>query len=141
MKTLNVLMIEDDLGDVILTREAMKLATTCLRLHTVDDGETALAFLRRHPPFQDSPRPNIILLDLNLPKINGLEVLQEIKNDNDLKMIPVIVLTTSKLEADVIQSYRLGANCYVAKPMSLDEFMRTINLIEQFWFKLACIPQ
>ncbi|HWU85615.1 MAG TPA: response regulator [Rhodocyclaceae bacterium] len=137
MKPVEVLLVEDDPGDVILTQEGLRASKLHINLHVVDNGEKALAFLHRTPPYEDAPRPGLIILDLNLPRVNGMEVLRDIKSDDELKMIPTVILTTSRAEEDVVRSYKLGANCYVSKPLNLDEFVKVVSSIENFWFTVV----
>jgi len=137
MKPVEVLLVEDDPGDVILTKEGLRASKLHINLHVVDNGEKALAFLHREPPYEDAPRPGLIILDLNLPRVNGMEVLREIKSNDELKTIPTVILTTSRAEEDVVRSYKLGANCYVSKPLNLDEFVKVVSSIENFWFTVV----
>lgn len=137
MKPVEVLLVEDDPGDVILTQEGLRASKLHINLHVVDNGEKALAFLHREPPYDDAPRPGLIILDLNLPRINGMEVLKEIKSNEALQTIPTVILTTSRAEEDVVRSYKLGANCYVSKPLNLDEFVKVVSSIESFWFTVV----
>ncbi len=136
-----ILLIEDSLPDVRLTERALKNGTLNKRVSVVRDGEQALAFLRRQGEYADAPRPDIILLDLGLPKKNGAEVLAEIKMDPALKRIPVIVLTTSDAEQDVLDTYDRHANAYTKKPVDMDEFVKTIKMIEDFWLSLVILPR
>jgi CheY-like chemotaxis protein len=138
-KIAEVLLVEDSPGDVRLTREALKDSVPPSRFNVVRDGEEALAFLRRQGPYHNAPSPDLILLDLNLPKKDGREVLAEIKQDPDLKRIPVVVLTTSEAEQDIVRAYDLHANCYITKPMDLDDFLETIREIHRFWFAVGRI--
>jgi two-component system, chemotaxis family, response regulator Rcp1 len=135
-----ILLVEDNPGDVRLTKEALKEGKVYSNLHWAKDGVEALEFLRRRGKFADVPRPDIILLDLNLPKKDGREVLSEIKNDDDLKRIPVVILTTSKAEEDVVRSYQLHANCYVTKPVDLDKFIVVVQSIDRFWLTVVTLP-
>ena len=137
---IEILLVEDNPGDVRLTREALKEGKVYSNLHTVKDGVEAMEFLRRQGKFKDAPRPDIILLDLNLPKKDGREVLQEIKTDDLLKRIPVVVLTTSKAEEDVLRTYDLHANCYVTKPVDLEKFMVVVKSIDVFWLTVVTLP-
>lgn len=139
-KAIQVLMVEDDAGDVQLTREALKDSKLMIDLHVVDDGEKALNFLRRQAPFAKAPRPDLILLDLNLPKVDGREVLQIVKTDAALRPIPIVVVTTSDADADIERSYGLGANCYVTKPIGLDQFVKVVRSIEEFWMTVVKLP-
>ena len=135
-----ILLVEDNPGDVRLTKEALKEGKVYSNLHWAKDGVEALEFLRRQGKFTDVPRPDIILLDLNLPKKDGREVLAEIKNDDDLKRIPVVILTTSKAEEDVLRSYQLHANCYVTKPVDLEKFIVVVQSIDKFWLTVVTLP-
>ena len=136
-----ILLIEDSLPDVRLTERALKNGTLAKQVSVVRDGEQALAFLRRQGEYANAPRPDIILLDLGLPKKNGAEVLAEIKKDPALKRIPVIVLTTSDAEEDVLDTYDLHANAYTKKPVDMEEFVNTIKMIEDFWLSLVILPR
>jgi two-component system, chemotaxis family, response regulator Rcp1 len=137
---IEILLVEDNPGDVRLTREALKEGKVYSNLHTVKDGVEAMEFLRRQGKYKAVPRPDIILLDLNLPKKDGREVLEEIKTDEDLKRIPVVVLTTSKAEEDVLRTYNLHANCYVTKPVDLEKFMVVVKSIDIFWLTVVTLP-
>ena len=137
---IDILLVEDNPGDARLTKEALCDAKVRNRLSIVEDGEEAMAFLRRKGRYADAPRPDIVLLDLNLPKKDGREVLAEIKADEDLRRIPVVILTTSKSEEDILKSYNLNANCYVTKPVDLDQFIRVVRTIEDFWFTIVKLP-
>lgn len=134
---LEVLLIEDNPADADLTREALARGKLHLNLHHVLDGEEALGYLRREGPFADVPRPDLLLLDLNLPRRSGREVLAEVKADPEFRAIPVVVLTSSNAEQDIAQSYALGANCYVTKPVGLKEFESIVLAIESFWFSVV----
>ena len=136
-----VLLVEDNPGDVRLTLEALKEGNVLNRVSVVPDGVEAMAFLRRQGPYADAPRPNLILLDLNLPKKDGREVLAEIKADPDLKRIPIVILTTSQAEEDIARTYDLHANCYVTKPVDLDKFLEVVRSIEDFWLAFVQLPQ
>ena len=140
IRLMDILLVEDNPGDVRLTREALREGKFLNRLHVAPDGVEALAFLRRGPGHESAPRPDLILLDLNLPKKSGLEVLAEIKNDPDLQIIPVIILTSSQAEEDIVKAYRSHANCYIAKPVNLEAFLQVVLSIENFWLGLAKIP-
>jgi two-component system, chemotaxis family, response regulator Rcp1 len=135
-----ILLVEDNPGDVDLVREAVEHNKVCNELHVVTDGVEALAFLRRQGEFADAPRPDLILLDLNLPRKDGREVLAEIKADEQLKRIPVVVLTTSKQEEDILKAYNLNANCYVTKPLDLDQFLHVVKSIDSFWLGIVALP-
>ena len=135
-----ILLVEDNLGDARLTREALKEGKVYNNLHWVKDGVEALDFLYQRGAHKDAPKPDIILLDLNLPKKDGREVLQDIKNDEKLKRIPVVILTTSKAEEDVLRSYDLHANCYVTKPVDLEKFIVVVQSIDRFWLTVVTLP-
>jgi CheY-like chemotaxis protein len=135
-----ILLVEDNPGDIRLTREILREGKVPNTLHSVVDGVEAMAFLRRQGSFAHSPRPDLILLDLNLPKKDGREVLAEIKADLQLRQIPVVVMTTSKADEDVLRSYDLHANCYIPKPVDLDQFIRVIRSIEDFWLTVVKLP-
>jgi len=137
---IEILLVEDNLGDVRLTQEALKEGKVHNNLSVVADGAAAMAYLRQQGRFGAAVRPDIILLDLNLPKKNGREVLAEIKQDDRLKHIPVVILTTSKADEDVLKSYNLYANCYITKPVDLDQFIRVIQSIENFWLTIVKLP-
>jgi two-component system, chemotaxis family, response regulator Rcp1 len=136
----NVLLVEDNPGDVRLTMEALREAKMHNRVYVAQDGVEALAFLRKEGKYAEMPRPDLILLDLNLPRKNGREVLEEIKTDEDLKCIPVVVLTSSSAEQDVLRAYKLNANCYVTKPVDLDQFLSVVKSIEDFWMSVVKLP-
>jgi CheY-like chemotaxis protein len=140
LRAIEILMVEDNPGDVRLTREALKGGKIWNQLHVVEDGVAALDFLHRNPPHQGAPRPDLILLDLNLPKKDGREVLAAIKADPSLKLIPVVILTTSQAEEDVIKAYALNANCYVTKPVDFLQFTRIVQAIESFWLTVVTLP-
>ncbi len=139
-RVLNVLLVEDDPADVELTQEALNGSKLYTNLHVVENGEEAMAFLRKEGKYADAETPDLILLDLNMPKKDGREVLSEVKADDDLKSIPVVVLTTSTAEEDILRSYNLGANCYVTKPVGLEEFMKVVDTIDCFWFTVVKLP-
>ncbi|MHB9073952.1 MAG: response regulator [Desulfobaccales bacterium] len=139
-KLAEILLVEDDPADVELTRETLADAKVLTRLHVVGDGLEALAFLRREEKYAEAPRPDLVLLDLNLPRMDGRAFLAEIRADDRFKSIPVVVLTTSQAEEDIVKSYRLGANCYITKPVGLAEFTRVVNAIQAFWFTIVCLP-
>lgn len=139
-KTAEILLIEDNLGDIRLIKEAFKEGKIINRVSVVEDGEAAMAFLRREGPYAGAVRPDLILLDLNLPKKDGREVLAEIKADEDLKRIPVVVLTTSQAEEDILRTYDLHANCYVAKPVDLEQFLAVVRSIEDYWLAIVKLP-
>ena len=139
-RPVEILLVEDNPGDVRLTVEALKENKLHNNLHVVGDGEEAMAFLRRESEYADVPRPDLILLDLNMPKKDGRETLAEIKEDPDLKRIPVVILTTSQAEEDVLKTYDLHANCYVTKPVDLDQFIKVVKAIEAFWLTIVRLP-
>jgi len=138
---IQVLLVEDSPGDVRLTQEAFRDANTSIQLHVTTDGVEAMAFLRHEGKHVHAPRPDLILLDLNLPKMDGREVLAHIKEDKDLKTIPTVILTTSESEADIAKSYQLQANCYLCKPVQLDAFDNLVKSINDFWLTKAKLPQ
>ena len=140
MKVIEILLVEDNPGDVDLAREALETGKVRNTLHVVGDGEAAMAFLRREGPYTGLPRPDLVLLDLNLPKKDGREVLAEIKADEALRRIPVVVLTTSKAEEDILKTYNLHANCYITKPIDLHQFIKVVHAIEDFWFTIVKLP-
>lgn len=140
-RPVEVLLVEDNPGDVRLTQEALKDGRVMVNLTVAADGVEALEILRRTGAFSGRARPDLILLDLNLPRKNGREVLEEIKADEELKRIPVIVMTTSKAEQDVYKAYNLNANCYVTKPVDLDDFLNVVRSIEDFWLTIVTLPQ
>ncbi|HUE97028.1 MAG TPA: response regulator [Longimicrobiaceae bacterium] len=135
-----ILLVEDNPGDVRLTREAFKDAKVRNNLHVVDDGVKALEFLRSEGEYAAAPRPDLILLDLNLPRKGGREVLQEIKSDPDLLQIPVVVLTSSEADQDIAQAYELHANCFITKPVDLDQFLSVVRSLEDFWLTIVRLP-
>jgi len=137
----DVLLVEDSPGDVRLTQEAFREANVEIKLSVAEDGVEAMAFLRREGPHVDAPRPDLILLDLNLPRMDGREVLALIKADEMLKSIPTVILTTSESEADIVKSYSLQANCYLSKPVELDAFEALVKSINDFWLTRAKLPQ
>ena len=137
---IEILLVEDNPGDVRLTKEALKEARVRNHLHVARDGAEAMSFLRREGPHAGAPRPDLVLLDLNLPKRNGREVLADIKGDPSLQHIPVVILTTSQAEQDIFESYRLRANAYVTKPVDLEQFLKVVSAIEQFWLEIVRLP-
>jgi len=140
LKPIDILLVEDSPTDILITQEAFEQAKLLVQLHVVEDGVAALAFLRQQEPYAAAPRPDLILLDLNLPKKSGREVLAELKSDEDLKLIPVVILTTSQAEEDVLKSYNLHANCYIAKPVDFAKFVEVVHSIEHFWFNVVTLP-
>lgn len=137
---IEILLVEDSPGDVRLTQEALRTAKVQNNLTIVSDGVEATSFLLRQGKYADAPRPDLILLDLNLPKKSGREVLEEIKVDPSLKSIPVVILTTSVAEEDILRSYQLYANCYITKPVDLDQFLKVIKTIDNFWLAIVKLP-
>ncbi len=140
LRPVDILLVEDNPGDVRLVREALQDGKLINQLSAVSDGQQALAFLRKQGNYAQVRRPDLILLDLNLPKKDGREVLAEIKADTDLRRIPVVVVTSSQAEEDILKSYNLHANCYVAKPVNLDRFVQVVKSIEQFWLSIVKLP-
>jgi chemotaxis family two-component system response regulator Rcp1 len=138
---IEVLLVEDSPGDVRLTREAFKDAKVHVNLHVAPDGTEAMAFLLREGEHSTAPRPDLILLDLNLPKKDGREVLEEIKKNDNLKTIPVVILTTSASDADILRSYMLHANCYITKPVDLQGFLTVVKSIDGFWLSVVQLPR
>ncbi|MGW5054120.1 response regulator [Actinokineospora sp. NPDC004072] len=140
LKAIDVLLVEDDEGDVLMTREAFEHYKIRNELHVVRDGEQAVQFLRREGSYADAPRPDLVLLDLNLPRFDGRQVLAEIKSDATLRSIPVVVLTTSEAEEDIVRSYELHANAYVTKPVDFDRFIEVIRKIDEFFVTVVKLP-
>lgn len=140
-RPIEILLVEDNPGDVRLTIEGLKEGKVRNNLHVARDGVEALEFLRRQGPFANAVRPDLILLDLNLPRKDGREVLSDIKRDPALMTIPVVVLTTSRAEQDVLHSYQLQANCYITKPVDLEQFITVVRSIEDFWLTIVTLPQ
>ena len=138
---IEILLIEDNPGDARLATEALREAKVHNNLHWVADGEEAISFLRRQGDRAEAPRPDLILLDLNLPRRDGRQVLEEIKADPTLRRIPVVVLTTSQAEEDILKAYNLNANCYITKPVDLDQFMKVVKTIEDFWLTIVKLPK
>jgi chemotaxis family two-component system response regulator Rcp1 len=139
-KPIDILLVEDNPGDVRLTREALKEGKVRNTMSVAEDGVEAMEFLRRQGRFKDVPQPDLILLDLNLPGKDGREVLAEIKGDPDLKHIPVVILTTSRDEQDILKAYDCYANCYIAKPLDLDRFIQVVKAVEEFWLEIVKLP-
>jgi CheY-like chemotaxis protein len=139
--TIVLLLVEDDPGDVTMTREALNEAKVLHDLHVVDNGEAAIAFLRQEPPYADAPRPDLIFLDLNLPRMDGREVLGIVKSDESLRRIPLVVLTTSDSQDDIARSYDLHANAYVTKPVGLESFLTAVRQIDDFFLTVAKLPE
>ena len=140
VRPIEILLIEDNPGDARLTREALREARVGNRLSHVNDGVEAMAFVRREPPFADAPRPDLILLDLKLPRKDGREVLAELKADPVLRLIPVVVLTTSEAEQDILRTYELHGNCYITKPVDLEKFLHIVRAVESFWLAIVKLP-
>ncbi len=140
-RLVEILLVEDNPGDVRLTKEAMKEGTIRNNLSVASDGVEAMAFLRREGKHADAPRPDVVLLDLNLPKKDGRSVLKEIKEDPNLRRIPVVILTSSKADEDVLNSYDLHANCYVTKPGDLEQFIEVVKSVEDFWLQIVKLPK
>ena len=140
-RLVEILLVEDNPGDVRLTKEAMKEGKIRNNLSVASDGVEAMAFLRREGKYADAPRPDVVLLDLNLPRKDGRAVLKEIKEDPNLRRIPVVILTSSKAEEDVLNSYDLHANCYVTKPGDLEQFIEVVKSVEDFWFQIVKLPK
>jgi two-component system response regulator len=139
-RPIEILLVEDSPADILITREAFEEARLLNDIHVVEDGIQAMEFLRREGIYASAPRPDLILLDLNLPRKNGREVLAEIKADNSLKVIPVIILTTSNAHDDILQAYDLHANCYVVKPVGFESFLKAVQTIRNFWFSVVALP-
>ena len=140
VQPIEILLVEDNPGDVDLTREALDGGKIKNMLHVAVNGEEAMAFLRQKGKYTDAPRPDLVLLDLNLPRMDGREVLNEIKSDEDLKRIPIVVLTSSKAEEDILKVYNLHANCYITKPLDVLQFLKVVHVIEDFWFTIVKLP-
>ena len=140
VRPIEVLLVEDDEGDVLMTREALDEGKVFNRLSVVGDGVEAIAYLRREQPYADATRPDLVLLDLNLPRRDGRQVLEDVKTDPDLRRIPIVVLTTSEAEEDVLRSYDLHANAYVTKPVDFDRFVEVIRQIDDFWISVVRLP-
>lgn len=141
MRPIEILLVEDDPGDVELTRETLVESKVMLNLNVASDGIEALAYLRKEGSFAEAVTPDLLLLDLNLPRKDGREVLEEVKADPQLRSIPVIVLTTSQAEEDILRSYGLGANCYIPKPVGFEQFTEVVRSIEEFWFTVVRLPR
>lgn len=141
MRTIHILLVEDNLGDIRLTQEALKDGKIANTLVVVKDGVQALNYLHKRPPYADASTPDLVLLDLNIPKKNGIEVLAEIKSNEKLKNIPVVILTTSSSEQDVLQTFEYHANCYITKPVDFEQFINVIKLIDDFWLSVVKLPE
>ena len=140
VKAIEILLVEDNPGDTDLIREGLENSKIHNRLQVVEDGEKAIAYLHREPPYANASRPDLILLDLNLPRKDGREVLAEIKEDKSLKRIPVVILTSSKAEEDILKTYNLHANCYISKPIDVRQFLNVVKSIENFWLSIVILP-
>ena len=140
VNAIEVLLVEDDPGDVVMTREALAESKVMTQLHVVANGEDAMRFLRREAPYEDAPRPGLVLLDLNLPRMDGREVLAEVKADPDLRRIPVVVLTTSQAEEDILRSYDLHANAFISKPVDFDRFVEVVRQVDSFYISVVSLP-
>ena len=140
IRPIDILLVEDNPGDIDLAREALELNKLYNSLHVVKDGIAAMDFLRKTGKYNKSPRPDLIILDLNLPKKDGRQVLAEIKEDENLKRIPVVILTSSRAEEDVLKTYNMHANCYITKPIDLHQFLRVVQSIESFWLSMVVLP-
>ncbi|RSM74750.1 response regulator [Kibdelosporangium aridum] len=141
LRPIDILLVEDDPGDVLMTREALADNKVSNKLHVVSDGVEAMQFVRGETPYEHAPRPGLILLDLNLPRKNGQEVLAELKNDEDLRTIPVVILTTSEADEDIVRSYQLHANAYVTKPVDFDRFVEAVRQIDDFFLTVVKLPR
>lgn len=137
---IDILLVEDNQGDIDLAKEALDMGKLHNSLHVVQDGMVAMDFLRKKGAYVTAPRPDLIILDLNLPKKDGRQVLAEIKGDESLKRIPVVILTTSSAEEDILKTYNLHANCYITKPIDLNQFLRVVQSIEEFWLSIVVLP-
>ncbi len=140
-RTVEILLVDDNIGDVVLTKEALKAAEFASHVSVVRDGIEAIEFLRHSGKFANARRPDLILLDINMPRKNGCEVLEEIRCDEDLRLIPIVILTSSEAEEDIRRSYELGANCFVTKPADLDEMVKVVQAINHFWITIARLPR
>lgn len=141
LKSIDILLAEDSPGDADLAKEALEESKLKNTLYTVVDGQEALDFLYKKGEYANVPRPDLILLDLNMPRVDGREVLKIVKEDHDLRSIPVVILTTSKAEEDILKSYNLHANCYITKPLDLDKFIEVVHAIENFWISIVALPK
>ncbi len=140
LKPVNILLVEDNPGDIRLTQEAFKEGRVGNNLSVVRDGLEAMSYLRKEGVYSDAKKPDLILLDLNLPKKNGSEVLAEVKSDEELKKIPIVVLTTSDAEKDILKTYNLHVNCYIKKPVDFEEFIKVVRAIDDFWLEIVILP-
>jgi len=137
---IDILIVDDDTGDIELTREALSTSKFILRISEVHDGEECMDYLHNRGEYSDALKPDLILLDLNMPRKDGRETLEEIKSDSDLRMIPVVILTTSEAAEDIVKTYTVGANCYITKPVGLDQLQKVVSMIESFWFTIVKLP-
>lgn len=140
VQPLEILLVDDDAGDVELTRESLSDSKLAINMSVAGDGVEAMEFLRREGKYSNAPRPDLILLDLNMPRKDGRQALAEIKADDSLRSIPIVILTTSSAEEDIVKTYNLGANCYVTKPVGFDQFQKVVEAIEGFWFTVVKLP-
>ena len=140
-KLFHILLVEDSPADVLLTKEALADSKLLVELHVAEDGIQAMEFLRHNGPYSDAPTPDLVLLDLNLPLKDGREVLAEVKADPQLRSIPIVVLTTSQAEEDILRAYGLHANCYITKPVDFESFVNVVRSIQQFWFSIVTLPK
>ena len=140
-RNIEILLVDDNVGDVVLTKEALKGASFSNRVSTAHDGVEAIEFLHRRGKFANAPKPDLVLLDINMPRKNGCEVLNDIRNDKELTLLPVIILTSSEAEDDICRAYELRANCYVTKPVDLDEMVKVVQAIDHFWTTVAKLPR
>lgn len=140
LKAIDILLAEDNIGDIRLTEEAIKESKLKINLHVVMNGEEAMKYLRKEGKYENEPRPDLIVLDLNMPKKDGRQTLAEIKSDQKFKKIPVVILTISKAEKDVLESYEHHANCYITKPLDMDKFVDVVKTLDNFWFSIVTLP-
>ncbi len=140
LKPVDILLVDDDAGDILLTKKALTNDKICNSIHVANDGVEALAFLRKEGEYTNAPRPDLILLDLNMPRMDGREALAKIKQDENLRSIPVVVLTTSDSNQDILQSYDLQASCYITKPVDLEQFVGVVRTLKEFWFSIVKLP-
>ena len=140
-RNIEILLVDDNVGDVVLTKEALKSASFTNRVSTAHDGVEAIEFLHRRGKFENAPKPDLVLLDINMPRKNGCEVLNEIRHDEELKLLPVIILTSSEAEDDIRRAYELHANCFVTKPVDLDEMVKVVHAVDHFWTTIAKLPR
>jgi CheY-like chemotaxis protein len=141
VEIIDILLVEDNPGDAKLVQKAFELGRLANKIYHVSDGESALSFLRKEGSYADAPRPDIILLDLNMPGLDGREVLARVKSDPELLTIPVIIMTTSSAEQDILESYKLHVNCYITKPVQVQDFINVVKTIDEFWIGIVCLPK